>query len=71
MIDLNNIPMAQADITEAEVQAAAEVVRSGRLALGDKIPEFESYFKKLKLHIEAISQQIHCRKSIDFLFKSV
>ena len=35
------IPMAAPDISEADVQAVAEVVRSGRLALGPKINEFE------------------------------
>ena len=29
-----SIPMSSADLTEADVQAIADVVRSGRLALG-------------------------------------
>lgn len=38
------VPMALPDITESEVQAAAEVVRSKRLAMGPKIKEFEKVF---------------------------
>ncbi len=37
-----HIPMSAPDITEEDVQAVAEVVRSGRLALGPKTEEFES-----------------------------
>lgn len=37
-----SIPMSPPDITEEDVQAVAEVVRSGRLALGPKMEEFES-----------------------------
>ncbi len=36
------IPMSAPDITEEDVQAVTEVVRSGRLALGPKTEEFES-----------------------------
>lgn len=36
-----HIPMSAPDITEEDVQAVAEVVRSGRLALGPKTEEFE------------------------------
>lgn len=35
------IPMSAPDITEDDVEAVAEVVRSGRLALGPKTEEFE------------------------------
>lgn len=35
------IPMSAPDITEEDVQAVVEVVRSGRLALGPKTEEFE------------------------------
>ena len=35
------VPMSAPDITEEDVQAVAEVVRSGRLALGPKTEEFE------------------------------
>ena len=38
---LERIPMSAPDITEDDVQAVAEVVRSGRLALGPKTEEFE------------------------------
>jgi len=38
---LRKIAMAAPDISEADVQAVAEVVRSGRLALGPKTEEFE------------------------------
>ena len=37
----NTIPMSAPDITEEDVEAVAEVVRSGRLALGPKTEEFE------------------------------
>lgn len=36
------IPMSAPDISEEDVQAVAETVRSGRLALGPKTEEFES-----------------------------
>lgn len=36
-----SIPMSSADLTEADVEAVVEVVRSGRLALGPKTAEFE------------------------------
>lgn len=36
------IPMSAPDITEDDVKAVADVVRSGRLALGPKTEEFES-----------------------------
>lgn len=35
------IPLSSPDITEAEVQAAVEVLRSDRLSLGPKVQEFE------------------------------
>lgn len=35
------VPMSAPDITEDDIQAVAEVVRSGRLALGPKTEEFE------------------------------
>lgn len=38
------IPMSSPDITEEDVQAVAEVVRSGRLSLGPKTKEFEELF---------------------------
>lgn len=37
----HQIPMSSAEISEADVQAVAEVVRSGRLALGPQALEFE------------------------------
>jgi perosamine synthetase len=37
----NLVPMSFPDITEEDVQAVAEVVRSGQLALGPKTEEFE------------------------------
>ncbi|MBL9125917.1 MAG: DegT/DnrJ/EryC1/StrS family aminotransferase [Planctomycetaceae bacterium] len=36
-----SIPMSSADLSEADVEAVLEVVRSGRLALGPKTAEFE------------------------------
>jgi len=39
--DLELVPMSAPDITEEDVRAVAEVVRSGRLALGPKTEEFE------------------------------
>ena len=38
---LERVPMSAPDITEEDVRAVAEVVRSGRLALGPKTEEFE------------------------------
>ena len=38
---VKHVPMSAPDITEEDVQAVAEVVRSGRLALGPKTEEFE------------------------------
>jgi len=35
------IPMSAPDITEEDVHAVADVVRSGRLALGPKTEKFE------------------------------
>ncbi len=37
----NRIPMSSPDIDDADVRSVAEVVRSGRLALGPKAEEFE------------------------------
>ena len=39
------IPLSAPDITEAEVQAVADVLRSGRLSLGPKLTEFEDAFR--------------------------
>lgn len=36
-----NIPLAQPDITEAEIEAIAAVLRTSRLSLGPKLEEFE------------------------------
>lgn len=35
------IPMASAELDESDVQGVVEVIRSGRLALGPKVPAFE------------------------------
>lgn len=40
------IPMSAPDITEEDVRAVAEVVRSGRLALGPRTEEFEELIAK-------------------------
>jgi dTDP-4-amino-4,6-dideoxygalactose transaminase len=40
-MDPNPIPMASADLDESDLQAVLQVLRSGRVALGPKIPEFE------------------------------
>jgi perosamine synthetase len=37
-----NVPLSLPDITEAEIDAVAEVLRSGRLSLGSKLEEFEA-----------------------------
>ena len=37
------IPMASADLDESDERAVLEVVRSGRLALGPKIVEFDQF----------------------------
>jgi len=36
------IPLSGPDITEAEIDAVAAVMRSGRLSLGPKLEEFEA-----------------------------
>lgn len=36
-----NIPLSRPDITEAEISAVTQVLRSGRLSLGPKLEEFE------------------------------
>lgn len=41
------IPMSAPDITEEDVQAVVEVIRSGRLALGAKTEEFERLIAEL------------------------
>jgi perosamine synthetase len=38
---MTNIPMASADLDQSDIDAVLEVVKSGRLALGAKTPEFE------------------------------
>ncbi len=40
------IPLSSPDITEAEVQAVVEVMRTRHLSLGPKVPEFEAAFQK-------------------------
>jgi len=35
------IPLSRPDITDAEIRAVVEVLKSGRLALGRRVPEFE------------------------------
>ena len=37
----SEIPLSQPDITEAEIEAVADVMRSGRLSIGPKQEEFE------------------------------
>ena len=36
-----HIPLSSPDITEREIEAVADVMRSGTLSLGPKLPEFE------------------------------
>ena len=40
------IPLSSPDITEAEIQAVVDVLRTRFLSLGPKIPEFEAQFKR-------------------------
>jgi len=40
------IPLSSPDITEAEIQAVVEVLRTRFLSLGPKIPEFEAQFQR-------------------------
>ena len=40
----HSIPLARPNITEAEIAAVAEVLRSGQLSLGPKLEEFENAF---------------------------
>jgi perosamine synthetase len=39
-----NIPLSSPDIEQAEIDAVVGVLRSGRLSLGEKLPEFEAAF---------------------------
>jgi perosamine synthetase len=39
---LDEIPLSQPDITDAEIEAVVDTLRSGRLALGPRTAEFES-----------------------------
>src|SRR5687767_9296148 len=39
-----DIPLSQPDITEAEVKAVVDVLRSGRLSIGPKQEQFEDAF---------------------------
>ena len=40
------IPLSSPDITEAEIQAVVEVMRTRHLSLGPKVPEFEETFRR-------------------------
>lgn len=42
-----NIPLSQPDITQREIDAVAEVMRSGTLSIGPKIEEFEQAVAKI------------------------
>jgi perosamine synthetase len=41
-----HIPLSSPDITEVEIQAVVDVMRTRHLSLGPKIPEFEETFRK-------------------------
>ena len=43
-VDTDIVPMAQPVLGEAEERAVIEVLRSGQLSLGPRIPEFERRF---------------------------
>ena len=44
--DLRKIPLSRPDVSEADVEAVATVLRSGRLSLGPVGPQFEAAFAK-------------------------
>lgn len=61
----NAIPLSQPDITEHEIRAVVEVLRSGRLALGPKMQEFEELvaFRAARTHGIAVNSGtsgLHC-----------
>jgi perosamine synthetase len=43
---MHDIPLSSPDITDAEIQAVVEVMRTRHLSLGPKVPEFEGAFQK-------------------------
>jgi len=57
------IPMAQPVLGEAEEQAVLDVLRSGRLSLGPRVPEFESAFAARlgARHASAVSSGTACK----------
>ena len=56
------IHLSRPDITEREIQAVVEVLRSPNLSLGPKVPEFEVGRRKICRHkIRHRGQQRHQR----------
>jgi len=49
---IERVPMSPPDITDEDVQAVAEVVRSGRLTLGPKTEEFERKRSRGVIHYQ-------------------
>lgn len=45
-MDEIQIPLSSPDVTEAEIQAVVDVMRTRHLSLGPKVPEFEGEFKR-------------------------
>jgi perosamine synthetase len=51
---MENIPLSQPDVTEADVQAVVDVLRTPWLSLGPKLPEFE----------EKLADYVGCRYAV-------
>ncbi len=65
MSKAHGIPLSSPDITAAEIQAVVEVMQSGHLSLGPRIPEFESQFRQYLGTREAVAVSsgtagLHC-----------
>ena len=46
IMDEIQIPLSSPDVTDAEIQAVVEVMRTRHLSLGPKVPEFEDSFRR-------------------------
>src|ERR1043166_5122456 len=59
------IPLSSPDVTDAEIQAVVDVMRTRHLSLGPKIPEFEDSFRQYLGVDEAVvvssgTAALHC-----------
>lgn len=64
-MDHIQIPLSSPDITDAEIQAVVDVMRTRHLSLGPKVPEFEDAFRQYLGEDEAVAVSsgtagLHC-----------